>query len=450
MSLYINHQLVNVIVDTGSYQAVVFGKDNNICSTNCYTPSNNVLQNSSQAAVLITDDSESIIDSNALNIYETVQLDVNTYNQNKTNTVSYTNASLVYTQSLTVGAPQNSVALNVYPDNIDGIMGLGYAIEGSTPSNILNTTTWLTLIESYSIIPQQPIIALDYRADNTSYMNLGGMDVQYMNTIQWAQPIANPIYHEANLYNFNICNVNLLGAFNIVSWPAIVDTGSICLSLPAELFDMIIAWVPAIHCVDAVQPSNTTQTSETTLCYINTTSIQLLPTLSFSLCNNCVHKLYINLTELVLDDVNLIHAQYGNRICINRVNSMDDPSGDNFITIGSLVLYQLYFVSNMEYNIIGLAQKNDIQQASNVQCAIPIHCTGTQQQYYKQLNTCITPSCNSYFLFVYNSDSNGCVVSSSFNALAVTLLVIYVAGELGLLLWKQDMHYKILTSVPPS
>ena len=66
------------------------------------------------------------------------------------------------------------------------------------------------------------------------------------------------------------------------SWHALVDSGSSCLGLPAEFFDMVLSWLP-LRC------NLGRYDSLPNVCYITEDVRQVLPTLSFKLADVSSH-----------------------------------------------------------------------------------------------------------------------------------------------------------------
>ena len=65
--------------------------------------------------------------------------------------------------------------------------------------------------------------------------------------VAWSEIQAAPDFHELLLFAPSICGARLLGE-TAGWWLALVDTGSSCLSLPADLFYGLFRWIsPALR-----------------------------------------------------------------------------------------------------------------------------------------------------------------------------------------------------------
>jgi hypothetical protein len=76
-----------------------------------------------------------------------------------------------------------------------------------------------------------------------STMQIGGISTAYADSIVWqAQPKSSPQYHEFFVQDLSFCGRNIMHS-SVTHWPAMVDTGSVCLSLPTEIYDSFLAWL---------------------------------------------------------------------------------------------------------------------------------------------------------------------------------------------------------------
>ena len=76
-----------------------------------------------------------------------------------------------------------------------------------------------------------------------STMQLGGVKEQYSKSLQWFyQPSSFPSNHVFFLENITFCGNSLLSNYSN-NWPVVVDSGSVCMSLPSEFYDTFLAWL---------------------------------------------------------------------------------------------------------------------------------------------------------------------------------------------------------------
>jgi hypothetical protein len=286
-----------------------------------------------------------------------------------------------------------------------------------------------------------------------------------------------------SMYNIQICDIPIVNdifkgstsSSSTVAYQSILDTGSTCLNLPAEIFDAVVSWIPALQCQRYT--SNDINTAGSTLCWIDSNvtmshtgqRLEILPTLNFALCPTC-QQMYLNLTDLIMYDsafditspilfTATNTSQRGHRVCLSRAAAIDQSNSNNFITFGSLTLRSFYVVSDMNSQTVGMVQKNrygnnnadsigknDIIRRSNIGCALPVQCSG-EEQYYRPLNTCVPPNCADYIFFDYNSESRSCQLSIVFYVTASILLAFYILGEVGVNEWRNYLHHKVVRTV---
>ena len=91
---------------------------------------------------------------------------------------------------------------------------------------------------------------------------------QYRETLQWSYGAALGLedYHSFSMWDLSVCGINLQQGVLQGNAPlsAIVDTGSTCLSLPAELFDAVVSWLP-VACSDSADGSQQGQSSASSI-----------------------------------------------------------------------------------------------------------------------------------------------------------------------------------------
>jgi len=230
-------------------------------------------------------------------------------------------------------------------------------------------------------------------------------------SLQFSSRAASTIgYHVLTLFDMTICGAQLFQSSfsDAESYDAIVDTGSSCLGLPAEFFDMFMSWIP-VECVAAQFPSDpdTSQVCYLTSAYKSTS----LPTISFRLSEDGDY-LYVPLENLLLP---VVPPETRKRLCVHRGLSLSIYSGQSTpsFSIGNRVLQNLFTTFVMTTHQVGMANKQ-IFAPSLIQCASRLQCIG-MQSHDDSLNMCIDPPCSLYYFFDFDSTNKVCVLSSGFH-----------------------------------
>ena len=90
----------------------------------------------------------------------------------------------------------------------------------------------------------------------------------YRNSLQWSYSAAIGLddYHSFSMWDLSVCGVNLQQGVmqGVAPLSAIVDSGSACLSLPAELFDALVSWLP-VACSDSTDGEQQGQATATAI-----------------------------------------------------------------------------------------------------------------------------------------------------------------------------------------
>jgi hypothetical protein len=115
---------------------------------------------------------------------------------------------------------------------------------------------------------------------------------QYRSRLVWSDgPVSSDLlsgYHSFRVYHLKICGVDMFRNLTS-SWHALVDTGSSCLGLPAEFFDMLVSWVP-LQC-DLGRSDGLPH-----VCYLMPEVKPVLPTLSFKLADVSMNHIRMSST----------------------------------------------------------------------------------------------------------------------------------------------------------
>ncbi len=250
----------------------------------------------------------------------------------------------------------------------------------------------------------------------SGFLYVGGVPESYRSSLQWGAPQSSPPfqYHAFPLYSMQVCGVSLLPSSSVSSsFPlaGVVDTGSSCLTLPAELFDSLLSWIPA----ECDLLSN---------CYLPLHVRSILPDLSFTVASTGT-ALILPLADLLLRST---AAQGGRQpYCLFRGPSVAAANG-SLIVFGSRALQNVVTAFNMNSKQVGVAGK---QQRSplTVQCKAAVKCMGLQTRDIT-VNTCVDPSCSDYYFYVLDPVTHTCSLSSQFHVTAIVLIVSFIVTEL--------------------
>lgn len=229
---------------------------------------------------------------------------------------------------------------------------------------------------------------------------------QYRDQLVWSTGPSTLLtgFHSFDIYELKICGVNMFQNLTS-SWHALVDTGSSCLGLPAEFFDMVISWLPMtcnLGRVDGLPH----------VCYLSGDVKQrVLPTLSFKLAAGG-SDLFINLSDLLFNQgaAGVDPANY--RFCLYRSSSLTQGANQgNSIAFGGRVIKQFFAAFDMSAEgKVGFANKLPLVE-SRVQCAARVMCDG-MEVHYDQLNICLPPPCSDYYFFELDESSKQCKLVS--------------------------------------
>lgn len=324
----------------------------------------------------------------------------------------------------------------------NGDIGLGYCPNCLVPTSfqtLLMNSSYVnssyqysysqpSLLSNNSILTSNLIFGLDFNpSDSNSSMQLGYIKDEYKNNITWIpQAVEYPVYHQLWLYNIEFCNSSLMSNYSN-NWQAIVDTGSVCLSLPGEAYDTLMSWF-----------TNTSLPSY---------SEQDLPSISFSLSSNEYNSFVIPFSTLLINpnDIGNSTLEQGapevvinnvlKKICILKSNYIVNANGyqSPIITLGTLALHSMYFAADFATNSVALVSKYPFQSSFNLlnqvsMCKPKASCFG-EQTFNPQTNSCTPPSCSSYFFTALDESSQTCVYTSTPFGFGVFFVVIITVME---------------------
>ena len=324
---------------------------------------------------------------------------------------------------------------NLHPWNIaDGDIGVGYCYDPyygpcyltSYQALLMNVsgynTNYIKMVKQGSLpFPSSLIFGLNLnpKASNfNSTMQLGFVDPIYKNSIVWQkQSIQYPQYHSIVINSLTICGQNILNPM-ANTWGVLVDTGSVCLSLPEELYNTFISWI------DLSPISNA----------------NMLPTFSFSIGNE---NFYIPLSSLLVNQ-SMITFESGapeisvngivKNICVLQGDPVSSSGSTSYsivnIVFGTLVLQNIYFAADFGSKSVGFASKfsaAEISQFSSSSCKAPATCEGSTT-FINTTNSC-TISCGSFIFTAYNQKTKKCTYSNSAAGFGLFILFIIISME---------------------
>ncbi|KAK8802013.1 hypothetical protein WA158_006408 [Blastocystis sp. Blastoise] len=253
-------------------------------------------------------------------------------------------------------------------ETIDGVFSIFYFMEHQN-------YTYFDL----SLSPPTPSIHLYYDINSPSILS---------STIPTEQLyLYNNELHEVlslfPVYDMLLCGRYVFGSYTNV-YPAYLSTTSSCLSVPKQLFNNIINWLPI-----------TCDLSNSSYCYLNhnyNSSISL-PTISFRLTHDGPSVI------IPLDDL-LFYYEGRTRLCLLiEVESSNNQYAS--IIFGTKVLEHFHVIYN---DIDRKFYWSDRSLASsNLQCAAVRHCV-TGQWYDTISNDCEEPLCGKYFFMTVSAD----------------------------------------------
>jgi hypothetical protein len=300
-------------------------------------------------------------------------------------------------------------------------------------------TAFEQLLENATVSSSR-VFALDFSQDGSDgALHLGGIDDEYAESIVWAesQAVDDGFFHTVTLFNMSVCGVPLCSNWSS-HWEALVDTGATCLTLPAEFYDVLMAWVPA--CSD-------TNTGER--CYVenNDAAIAALPHIAFQL-KEYGTPLYISLASLLLDTGSSSSslslspestatdddADANRELCVLRGGQIATSDGLYMqtlprISFGSLVLRSLYAAFDLDAPRVGFAAKTSPLDGEEGRC-LSATCTG-EQQLDRTTNACLNPSCEDFFFQEIDPTSlTTCRYKPPFHEFICFAIIFFTASEL--------------------
>ncbi|CAM9467800.1 unnamed protein product [Chrysoparadoxa australica] len=321
-------------------------------------------------------------------------------------------AGMLFTDTINTSAPE----LHGAGTAIGGVLGLGLRPD---PSCVVESGEgpFMSILKAQSTAASGMLFAIDLvGAGMNGTLTLGGYDSSYDSLLRWSEHPAAilPRIYTFPLFGLSLCQVQVFGK-GIGSWPAVVDTGSACLTLPAEAFDSVVAWAPVVQ-----RPCPVVDGQQT--CFVSPQQ-QGLPDLVFGMSHSG-ERLRIPLSDLLLGP-ELSDSSGNSRLCIRRGSpGIAAPDEDlhyfsqmPLIVLGSQCLKSMYAVFDADTGRVALANKaqglSPSDQVSTQGCPAAATCP-VGQRYNALLNTCNPPQCQAYYFHKYDESSGTCRLTLSF------------------------------------
>lgn len=234
------------------------------------------------------------------------------------------------------------------------------------------------------------------------------------------------------MFRASVCGAELFANYTS-NWPAVVRTSGSCLSLPAEAFDHLVAWLP-VDC----DLSSASQSTPPCVVREPAAATAQLPWMWFRLSEDGP-PVYLRLADLVYQTSEGGVPTY--RMCLLRgrgfVASMQIMSPElGAVVLGTMALRSLYVALDVDAKRIGFANKGTwatgtvggAPPGAHLACEpLPV-CRG-QQVLYTPRRVCMLPACNDYFFQTVDEDTMECKFKLSFIVWAVTAIAAALALE---------------------
>lgn len=403
------------IVDTGNGGFTVLSKD--ISSSNV-----KIITNNTECTFLFED--------NTSILYYTTGGD-NAYMSCSVGTTIASIESAYVSTDITIAKSVEIDNQELHPWQLaDGDIGMGYCFDpNSGPCTLTSFQSLLMNISGYDAnyidkvyqgsesLPNL-VFGLDLESSkSTSSMQLGFVESTYEDSIVW-QKQANqyPEYHTIFIDDLTICGQNILNSL-ANNWGVLIDTGSVCLNLPEEIYNVFISRIDLSPINDANE----------------------LPTFSFSIGNN---NFYIPLSSLLVNE-SMISVESGApsikvnniemHICVlqgDPVTSSSGIYGNGMIVFGTLALQKIYFAANYGFKSVGFASKvssAEISQFSTSSCTVPVTCPPSQ--VFNSITNSCTYACESFIFTAYNNKTKSCTYSRSAVGFGFFIIFIIIIME---------------------
>jgi len=278
---------------------------------------------------------------------------------------------------------------------------------------------------TYGIYPK--IFAMDLNAQNTpSFLHVGGYQNNYNITWSELSSTLSIRLYQIPIYHLSLCGVDLFSNYSS-NWITTLDTGTGCLLLPRDFFDMVIAWLPNVTCPYGDNVGN---------CELGeNVSLDSLPYFQFQMSEEGP-PLYFGIRDLLMEDEN---GNITRKLCLKKsytsiedAYSTEGPENKPTISFGTYVLRNLYTVfdlttPNSVRSRVGFASKS-IPSPSTIRkaCAVPANC---RARYYAPRNVCVDPQCPLYYFQEVDRVTMECKLSISFQVVTLVMLFMFALAH---------------------
>jgi hypothetical protein len=305
----------------------------------------------------------------------------------------------------------------------DGFLGMAFNALAHTAS------PWLQLLNAMDSDSKQfvPLLTLDFRpSGQPSRILVGGIDLSYRNSMQWGDANVVPNFHGFRVYRMRLCGVDLFSNFtSALPLTAVIDTGSSGLLLPAEIFDAIIAWIPATCSRVGIQKVCTVPAS---------VASSPLPDLAFSISRDpSAADLYLSLNNLLLPAAYTgnptADTSYGvQRVMLLRGQQLIGNTAPAMMVFGANAIKDFQVALSMSTAQVGLAQREP-RAASSYQCLAPATCIG-QQDAYPYMRLCVDPDCDRFEYYVLDPVTRECQLNVGLRSSLIAIAFLFAIGEI--------------------
>lgn len=253
-----------------------------------------------------------------------------------------------------------------------------------------------------------------YAQDNSStsalFVGTGSIPSTTLASLVWSEllPLITPSPgYVFTMFRFGACGIE--SAVNYSShFLAVVNTSSACLTLPAEVFDAAIGWLPVICApTPPMTPYPTCVYAGPNISTADAAAPQFV--LQFRLSEDGP-LLLLDLLDLLLLDHHPAAFQ-GQYVCMLKGSSL--RSSQVPLVLGSMALRSLFTVVNVSSHRIAFANKAFTEaQPPNYSACQAVHSCAGLQSLYVPANICTPPECASYFFQEVDPVSQTCTYVS--------------------------------------
>ena len=304
----------------------------------------------------------------------------------------------------------------------NGMLGLLHVTDGSWPlrASIASSLLFQRLLQGRSGVSPH-VFALNFTTswrdrNTTASLAVGAPHSTVVGAgLVWSERSPLPL---SNGYTFTAYSVSACGVAAVTNISshvtAVVNTSSACLSLPAEVFDNVVNWLPLtcqpVSAAASVLPSCVLDVD-------NTTAVDALPLLSFQLSPGGP-PLTIDLLDLVLFDGSLDNVN-SKHVCLLRGRSLAYLSATMAplraaLVVGTMPLRSLYAVVDADTPRVGFSNKRIVANVTELasRCKPRVQCIGSQVLYLPG-NVCVPPRCSEYYFQYLDVPSQTCTYVSA-------------------------------------